>query len=64
MRRDEIGRKRSQKMMGWRVRELSTNGRDLDRNRRTEAALLLMLKVDLALRSKTLLGHGTTGLFL
>jgi hypothetical protein len=40
------------------------DGRDLDRNRRTEALLLLMLKVDVALRSKILLGRGTIALFL
>jgi hypothetical protein len=55
---------RSQQMIGMASSGAMTNGRDLDRNRRTEALLLLMLKVDVALRSKILLGRGTIALFL
>lgn len=54
-----IDGKRSRKKIAMASSGAMTNGRDLDRNRRTGAPLLLMLKVDLALRSKTLVGHGT-----
>jgi len=51
-------------MIGMASSGAMTNGLDLDGNRRTEALLLLMLEVDVALRSKILLGRGTIALFL
>ena len=51
---------RSQKKIGVASLAAMTNGRDLDRNPRTGVPLFLMLKVDVVLLSKILVGHGTT----
>jgi hypothetical protein len=59
--RCDIGRKRSWQMIGTASLGAITNGRDLDRNPRTGVLPLLMLKIDVALLSMILLGHGTIG---
>jgi hypothetical protein len=55
-----MGMKRSRKKIGMASSTATMNGRDLDRNPRTGAPPFLMLKVDVALPSKILLGHETT----
>jgi hypothetical protein len=55
----EIRRKQSQKVIGTASLATTMNGQVLDRNPRTGARPLLMLKADVVSLSMILLGHGT-----